>query len=151
MYVREALKIDPSCTLSTEGFLEYSNTKSDNNNFSYLLNQISIYAQGIINFRMSMRRSNSNLAHPAIYKISPLFYGRNHPFYQRIELHYMVQMFLQLPQVKFLIDRNFTISLCNGRSRGEDWDFILEGNNKIIKYQNVQAEMSIGLRRAGIA
>ena len=91
------------------------------------------YAQVIINFRMAMRLNNSRLAYSAIYKISPLFYGRNHPFYQQIEFYYMVQMFLQPSQVKSLIDRNFTISLSNDRSRGEDWDFILEGKNKIIK------------------
>ena len=119
---------------SPEGFLTYCHTeKSNNANFTYLLNQVALYAQAIINYRMALRRNNSFLALAAIHKLSTLFHGRNHPFYQLIELFSLVQAF-QLPEeVTKLLNSYFTISVSGDPSKGEDWDFVLENKNKVVK------------------
>ena len=100
----------------------------------YLLNQVTIYAQAIINYRMALRRNNSKLALSAVYKLSSLFHGRNHPFYQRIELYSLVQSFLfPSSEVQEQHASFYTISVSGDPSKGEDWDFILENKNKIVK------------------
>ena len=138
VYVRDLISSvnDPEGELhpTPEGFLEYCSTKAANHNFMYLLNQVTLYAQAIINYRMALRRNNNKLALSAIYKLSSLFHGRNHPFYQKIELYSLVQPFLfPSSEVKELHERFYTISVSGDPSKGEDWDFILENKNKIVK------------------
>ena len=118
---------------SPEGFFEYCKAKTNSPNFMYLLNQVTLYAQAIVNYRMALRRNNSDLALSAIYKLSSLFHGRNHPFYQQIELYSLVQSLLQPTEIKALHDEHYTISLSGDPSKGEDWDFVLENKNKIVK------------------
>ena len=136
MYIRDLISSfeNPSeCQPSPEGFFEYCATQATNQNFMYLLNQVTLYAQAIINYRMSLRRNNNKLGLSAIYKLSSLFHGRNHPFYQKIELYSLVQQFLLPSEVKEMYENFYSISISGDPSKGEDWDFILENKNKIVK------------------
>ena len=69
---------------SPEGFFKYCGTKANNANFIYLLTQVTLYAQAIINYRMSLRRNNFDLGMSAIHKLSSLFHGQNHPIINRL-------------------------------------------------------------------
>ena len=118
---------------TAQGFISYCKSKSDNANFMYLVNQVTNYAQAIINFGMGMRRNNVKLSNSAVHKLSDLFHGRNHPFYQLIEVYYTAGMIGYPNEVRELLDRFFTISMSNDESKGEDWDFILENINKVTQ------------------
>ena len=87
----------------------------------------------IINYRMAMRRNNSVLAQSAVHKIGDLFHGRNHPFYQLIEVYFMTSSFGNPEEVNDLLDKYFTISMSSDESKGEDWDFLLENVNEITQ------------------
>ena len=65
----------------------YCKSKTDGLNFTYQVNKVITYAQAIINYRMGIRRNNQLLFQSAMYKIPDLFHGRNHPFYQIIEVY----------------------------------------------------------------
>lgn len=71
-----------------------------------------------------------NLAQSAVYKLSDIFYGRRHPFYQLIEFHFLAQMFTIQEDVKPVYEKYFSISLSGDASKGESWDFVLENINK---------------------
>ena len=79
--------------LSTNGFFQFTKEKSNNPNFLYIFSQVATYAFAIVNFRMGMRRNNHMVMLSAVSKICGLFHGRNHPFYQLIEVYYMAQLF----------------------------------------------------------
>lgn len=118
---------------SAEGFFSYCKSKRDNPNFMYLVEQVTTYCQAIVNLRMAMRRNNQLLSLSATHKISEIFHGRNHPFYRTIAL-YSLSNFLSAPkEVNELLSQNFTISLTDDTSKGEDWDFILENINKVTQ------------------
>ena len=61
------------------------------------------------------------LAQGAVYKISDMFYGRLHPFYQLIEFHCPAQMFTIHEDAKPLYEKYFSVCL---------WDFVLENMSK---------------------
>ena len=115
---------------STTGFFSFCKSKSNFPNFMYLVNQVTTYAQAIINFRMAMRRNNHQLAQSAAFKLGDLFHGRNHPIYQLIDVYFLLPQFVLPNDVTDLINDSFTISISDDPSKGEDWDFVLENVNK---------------------
>ena len=78
---------------SVEDFLPFSSEIKSCPNLIYMCSQITNYTFAIINFRMTLRRNNLKLVQSAAYKLSDMFYGRFHPFYQLIEIHFLAQMF----------------------------------------------------------
>ena len=99
-------------------------------NSIYTCSQITNYTFAIINFRMALRRNNLKLAQSAVYKLSDMFYGRFHPFYQLIEIHFLAQMFTIHEDAKPLYETYFSVSLSGDASKGESWDFVLENISK---------------------
>ena len=82
LYVRARLQKRKDGDLSIEDFLSFSSEMKSYPNYIYMCSQITNYIFAIINFRMSLRRNNLKLAESAVYKVSDMFYGRFHPFYQ---------------------------------------------------------------------
>ena len=103
LYVRSR-KRNGNNELSVEDFLSFTSEMKEKPNFIYLCNQVINYAFAIINFRMALRRNNLKFAHSAV---SDIFYGRVHPFYQLIEVHFMAQMFCLHDDVKPLFENYY--------------------------------------------
>ena len=116
--------------LSTNGFFQFTKGKSNNPNFLYIFSQVATYAFAIVNFRMGMRRNNHMVMLSAVSKICGLFHGRNHPFYQLIEIYYIAQLFAMHDEFKPTYQQYSTISVSGDPSKAEDWDFVLENVNK---------------------
>ena len=85
------------------------------------------YSQGIINMRMSIRRNNRLLLQAAKWMTKELFHGRHHPKYQEIDI-YEQFMFQIIPgQLSSFIQSHCSVSKSGHLSRGQGFDFILEG------------------------
>ena len=133
LYVRNEIESntdEDKRSFNVEGFLAFTKNMDQCPNYIHLLSQVMNYAFAVINFRMALRRNNLKLAQSAMYKLSDLFYGRIHPFYQLIECHFSAQMFCMHDEVKPLFGNFFTISMSGDPSKGESWDFVLENINK---------------------
>ena len=82
-YVRECLMLCKT-DLSVKD-LEWARLhKEKNKGYAYLYHMTLRYSQALINFRAGMRRNNAELTWSAKYHIKELFWGRNHPYYQKI-------------------------------------------------------------------
>ena len=82
LYVRARLQKRKDGDLSIEDFLSFSSEMKSYPNYIYMCSQITNYTFAIIDFRMALRRNNLKLARSSVYKLSDMFYGRFHPFYQ---------------------------------------------------------------------
>ncbi len=134
-YVRHCARISPHTKPSVNGFYEFIEDDSMKKcpNFGYLYDQISRYSQGIINFRMGIRRNNFMLVESARFMTKELFYGRNHPKYRDVELFQNIQQLFMPEQVKQLLSKNVSITITNDHSSGEGYDYKLEDANRDIK------------------
>ena len=120
--------------INAKGFFAFWDEMYQNKpTLQYLMDQVCRMSQGIINFRMAIRRNNSGLMHSAKFMTKELFYIRNHPKYQQIESYDHLQYILMPPSVKFLSDINISVTTSGKNSSGEDLDFILEEKNRQLK------------------
>lgn len=132
-YVRNCLL--NSQAVSVDGFYSfYKNKMHTNPNMAYIFNMVSRYSQGIINFRMAIRRNNSDMLESAKYHCKELFFGRNHPNYQQIELFDTIQQYQFPNEVRKMINDYTSITVTGSSTRGEDFDYILEGKNRNLKH-----------------
>ena len=131
-YVRSIRSTEETATVS--GFFRfYKQSMASNTNAAYLQLQVFRFSQAIINFRMGMRRNNSQLVKSAQFYLKELFYGRCHPHYQNIELFDCIQYKFMPVEVKAVWDKNVSFSTSGDSSKGQDLDFLLEEKNKAIK------------------
>ena len=130
IYVRVKLQKCEDTDLNVEDFLSLSSEVESCPNYIHMCSQVTNYTFAIINFRMALRWNNMKLAQNAVYKLSDMFYGRLHPFYQLIEFHCLAQMFTIHKDIKPLYEKYFSVSLCGNSSKRESWDFVLENINK---------------------
>ncbi len=117
---------------SVKGFLSWAK-KCEDPNYGFMFEDVLRYAQGIINFRMGIRRNNHMLIRSAIFVTKELFHGRNHPRYQELELW---DTFRDLVMPKKLLEfsnKYMSISKSGNRSTGQGFDFLLEEDNREIK------------------
>ncbi len=122
--------------MSAKGFLKFGRSMYDSGerpNYSYIMDQVLRHSQGIINFRMAVRRNNSNLLKSAKFMTKELFHGRAHPRYQKIEIYDTLQDITMPSEVRDLNDRYVSITTSGHPSAGEDFDFILEEKNRQLK------------------
>ena len=132
LYIREEIQSSNKPSLSAEGFLSFTIRKKSNPSYIYLCSQITICAFAIIKFRMTLHWNNIKLAQSGDV-LRDVFYGRNHPFYELIEFHFLVQIFTIQDEVKPFYEKYFTVSLSRDSSKGEEWDFHLENINKLTQ------------------
>ena len=131
-YVRHC--IHSEIVPSAKHFFTCTHDKYVNNaNIRYLTDQVCRLSQGIINFRMAVRRNNAELLHSSKYMTKELFHSRNHPKYQQIELYDHLQYLLMPAEVKQLHDNFASITTSGNPSSGQDFDFILEEKNRQLK------------------
>lgn len=97
------------------------------------MDQICRMSQGIINFRMAIRRNNSMLMHSAKYMTKELFYARSHPKYQQMELYDHLQYLVMSQEVKEFTNSHVSITTSGNVSSGEDFDFVLKEKNRQLK------------------
>ncbi|XP_060595290.1 uncharacterized protein LOC132749514 isoform X1 [Ruditapes philippinarum] len=118
-----------------KGFFKFSNEHytTHNPNMKYLMDQVCRFSQGIINFRMAVRRNNSSLLKSAKFMTKELFHGRSHPKYQSIEIYDTLQDILMPKEVQTLNDLYSSITTSGNTSTGQDFDFVLEEKNKQLK------------------
>ncbi|CAC5422228.1 unnamed protein product [Mytilus coruscus] len=117
-------------------FLEYSNNvyqSTQRPNFKYMMDTVCRFSQGIINFRMAIRRNNSDLLKSAKYMTKELFHGRQHPKYQQIEVNDTIQDMLMPENVQIINDAYSSITTSENKSTGQDFDFVLEEKNRQLK------------------
>lgn len=101
---------------------------------NYLISYVcSVYAQAILNFRMAVRRNNSALLLSAKHYSMGLFFGQNHPMYQKIAIFDFQQYIMMPAEVKALWDANVSISVSGQKSKGQGFDYALEEKNRDIK------------------
>lgn len=131
-FVRSLMNTNDEPTVENY-FKFYKQFQAQNPNHAYLHLQVCRYSQAIINFRMGIRRNNSQLVHSAKFHLKELFYGRCHPHYQNIELFDSIQYKFMPEEVKASWDNNTSFSVSGNKSKGQDLDFILEEKNKAIK------------------
>ncbi len=129
-YVRRSETTDYTST----GFLKYyKTTLSSIPNYAYLYMQACRFGLAIINFRIAVRRNNSDLLLCAKYHTKELFFGRNHPHYRNIEIFDSLQRAMMPPDVKKVWDDYSSVTVSNNFSTGQDLDFILEEKNRALK------------------
>lgn len=126
-FVRDSLQLgqNPTAKLFFKAANEMYQSRS-NPNFNYLMDQTCRFAQGIVNFRMDIRRNNAQLLASAKHMTKKLFHGRHHPKYQAIELYDTLQNILMPSDVLKLINLYTSITTRGNESAGQDFDFILE-------------------------
>lgn len=133
-YVRDCIK--KGTHPDVKGFFKFSQTfyRSINfPNYRYYFLQVTRFSQAIINFRMAVRRNNSDLIKSAKYMTKELFNGRSHPKYQSIEVYDTLQDLMMPEAVMHLNDAYTSITTTGNHSTGEDFDFILEEKNRQVK------------------
>ena len=121
---------------TAKGFLQYSDHeyKSESrSNYKYAFDQVLIFSQGIINYRMGIRRNNADLCKSAKYMTKEIFHGRSHPKYQKIEIYDTLQDTLMPKDVIDLNDSFASITTSGNNSAGQDFDFVLEEKNRQLK------------------
>ncbi len=114
------------------GFLQYWK-KIEDPNCKYLFEQVCRFSQGIINFHMGIRRCCAQLVHSGKHMTKELFYGRNHPLYQNIEIFDSIQYLSMDKAVRGVYDANISLSTSGSPSAGQGLDFCLEQKNRDIK------------------
>ena len=131
-YVKECL--EKEVKPKPEGFYKWGlQWAKKDSRFHYLLEMTCEYSQAILNFRGGIRRNNADLVNSAKFKLRGLFWGRAHPYYQKIELFDQLQYFAMPEEVRQVWDENVSITRSGDDSRGQDFDFILEEKNRNIK------------------
>lgn len=133
-FVRDSLQLgqNPTAKLFFKAANEMYQSRS-NPNFNYLMDQTCRFAQGIVNFRMAIRRNNAQLLASAKHMTKELFHGRHHPKYQAIELYDTLQNILMPSDVLELSNSYTSITTSGNESAGQDFDFILEEKNRQLK------------------
>lgn len=124
-YVRDC--IEKGTHPDVKGFFKFSQTfycSIDFPNYRYYFLQVTRFSQAIINFRMAVRRNNSDLIKSAKYMTKELFNGRSHPKYQSIEAYDTLQDFM-MPEAVMHLNDAYTFITIGNPSTGEDFDFIL--------------------------
>ena len=102
-------------------------------NFLYMYLMVTRYTQGLLNFRMGVRRNNSQLIQSAKYMTKELFHGRSHPKYQQIEIHDTFQRLAMPRELHEFSELNESMTRSGGsagKSKGRGYDFILEEENR---------------------
>jgi hypothetical protein len=97
------------------------------------MDQTCRFAQGIVNFRMAVRRNNAQLLSSAKFMTKELFHGRRHPKYQAIELYDTIQGIVMPKDVQCLNNSYVSITTSGNTSTGQGFDFILEEKNRQLK------------------
>ena len=100
---------------------------------TYLFEMVCKYTQGIINFRTSVRRNNSQLLDSAKWMTKELFHGRCHPKYQDIEIYDAFRRLIMPDQLKEYMYTFCSIFKSGHVSKGQGIDFLLEEENKNVK------------------
>ena len=136
-YVKHCIAIQVPPT--AKGYLKWKEESVTNPSYMYMFEQVTVYAQSIMNMRGGLRRNNIDMINSARTIHAPIFHGRNHGKYQEIEIDEMTRNVLQPQPVKSFMDSTSSISN-HGPSRGEDFDFKTEGIN-----QNSKAWVSHGV------
>jgi len=120
----------------------------NNNQLSFLLQEIPMskpnvclsafticrFSQAIINFRMGIRRNNSQLVKSAKFHLKELFYARTHPHYQHIDIFDTIQYHFMSDEVNKVWDENISFTVSGDPPKGQDMDFLLEEKNKSVKH-----------------
>ena len=101
--------------------------------YSYQFEMTTKYAQGIMNFRMGVRRNNCQLVKSARYMTRGLFHGRNHPNYQKLEIYKAALDEVMPPELSTFMSTHTSVSKSGCPSKGQGYDFLLEEENKDIK------------------
>ena len=117
---------------SAEGYMDWKQASVTNPNYLYMFDQVTIYAQAIMNMRGGLRRNNADLVNSARVMHAPIIHGRNHPKYAVIELMEAARCTAQPDDLKNFMDGIQSFSN-KGPSRGEDLDFKTELVNQQSK------------------
>ncbi|CAC5391852.1 unnamed protein product [Mytilus coruscus] len=122
-------------TPEAKEFFHFTQTmySEENSNLKYLMDTVCRFSQGIINYRMGVRRNNAQLMKSAKYMTKELFSARSHPKYQAIEVFDTLQDILMPIEVSKLNDKYSSFSTTGNKSLGEDADFVLEEKNRQLK------------------
>ena len=130
-YVRKC--ITESLKPDADGFLIYAADRKSDPNFTYMFEMVTRYCQGILNFRIGIRKNNAKLIESAKMMTRNLFHGRNHPKYQEIELVDSMLRHLMPAELKSFFEQHESITKTHDHSKGQGYDFILEELNKEVK------------------
>lgn len=130
-YVRQC--VTDSVEPNADGFLVYASKRQSDPNYTYMFEMVTRYCQGILNFRIGVRRNNARLIESAKMMTRNLFHGRNHPKYQEIELVDTMLRNLMPVDLKDFFERFESITKSKDHSKGQGYDFILEELNKEVK------------------
>lgn len=122
-------------TPEAKEFFRFTQTmySEENSNLKYLMDTVCRFSQGIINYRMGVRRNNAQLMKSAKYMTKELFSARSHPKYQAIEVFDTLQDILMPIEVSELNDKYSSFTTTGNKSLGEDADFVLEEKNRQLK------------------
>ncbi|KAK3106985.1 hypothetical protein FSP39_004438 [Pinctada imbricata] len=118
---------------SAENFISFAKHQDTNANFMYMFETVCKYTQGIINFRVAVRRNNYNLLRSAKWMTKELFHGRNHPRYQEIEMYESFMSRIVPEKLSIFLQTLCSLSKSGHPSKGQGFDFLLEEENKNVK------------------
>jgi hypothetical protein len=130
-YVQKCLKLHEPCTVN--GYFGFAMDGIQNPNYKFIYEQIFVYLQAIVNFRVGLRENKHHLVTAGKEKFSPLWFSRNHPKYQQIHVCDTHDRYCYGDDVKRLVTANESFSVTGNPDSGEGLDFVLENVNKKVK------------------
>ena len=133
LYIRASLSKAERPT--ADGFLLYHKNAQDQDSpaYTFMFDMITIYGQAIFNFRGGVRRNNSHLAESAKHYIKDLFWARQHPRYQQLEVYDNVQKCVMNEQVNAFDMKHYSVITNSGPNQGEGYDYRLKEVNWNLK------------------
>ena len=108
-------------------------TQGVNANFMYIFEMVCKYVQGIINFRIAIRRNNFPLLQSAKYMTRQLFQAQNHPKYQDLEMYEQFVHQIMPSELVSFFNSHSSLSKSGHLSKGQGYDFVLEEENRTVK------------------
>ena len=111
--------------------LQYIQSVKENPTIKLIFDMLSHLVQSVINFRLAIRKNDARLLHSSKFMSKELLHGRNHPIYQKIELHDTLQYHMMPTEVQKEVDSFISITR-GGSDSGQDFDYALEEENRNI-------------------
>lgn len=130
-YVRYCVDIQSPATVN--GYIEWYEKKVHSRRYAFLYNITFSYLLSFKYYNESVRKNNAIGMMAARTTFVPLFFGRNHPKYQRIMLRDMIQRVKYTNEVSAYMNSTESFSVSGENNRGQGGDFIHEEMNREIK------------------
>ena len=129
-YVTEIQKLDKTPTV--EGYWQWSE-QVKNPNYVYIQHMMFTYLHALMMLRAGVRKCNHKLVQNARTKTAELFFGGNHPIYQKIIVEDAIATTLMPDEIRKVKEKHVSSSRTGHAGKFQGGDALLEEVNKESK------------------